>query len=76
MGIWIEIHCDVHADGPPDPKRISPFCWSNDASIPGAMTANPRERIIRGLRRLERQAKRAGWVKRRGMWVCPNCKTV
>ena len=82
MGIWIEIHCDVKADGPPGyyGKNITQFCYSNRNDNPAGMVSNTIASVGRGLADIAWDASRnKGWkhIIRGGVniWVCPNCKT-
>lgn len=72
MAYWVEVHCDVNSEGPPDPGRLEPYCYSNNGSSSGVMIAN--ESAAKASSIASRVARSRGWVRRRKGWVCPNCK--
>jgi hypothetical protein len=74
MAFWLEIHCDVRSDGPPDPGRLDPFCWSEHGASPGILVSNGH--LMTGRRMLERDAVNDGWKKSKRGWECPACKQV
>ena len=77
MTIWVEIHCDVLSDGPPDKSRIDPFCLTHRGDNHGALTLNTLNDACDEIRALRARAVENGWeyTSKRG-WACPNCKTV
>ena len=40
MAFWVELMCDVRADGPPDPTRTEPLCYSDRRILIGRLVAN------------------------------------
>lgn len=76
MAIWIEIHCDVRSNGPPDRGRLHPFCNSDRNENISGMTGNSRAVFLKTIRHLEKNAKSAGWVKTRDGWICSSCITM
>lgn len=73
MAFWIELHCDILSDGPPDPARHLPFCQSHRNESPGVM--GRRSTPAKIAQRICTEAKRTGWVKTDRGWACPRCKT-
>lgn len=75
MAFWVELMCDVRADGPPDPTRTEPLCYSDRRILIGRLVANGS--MAYGKRVLEAEAKLKGWQwSRANGWMCPACKTV
>jgi hypothetical protein len=74
MGIWLEVHCDVGLPGQHPTNILRPRCVSHENGGPMAMAANRQISVIVVLRRLDDEAKKRGWAKVGGQWVCPGCR--
>lgn len=64
MSLWIELRCDVRAA----------CCYSHQNNGPTDLVSQNRSSLEAGVRRLERDAREAGWKRRSdATWACPNC---
>lgn len=72
MAYWVEVHCDVLSDGPPDWSHAhsTSFCLTNNNENPAAGGQSAQK----AARHAEAEAKRQRWTKRGTQWVCPRCR--
>lgn len=75
MGTWIELRCENRDNPSAKANELMPFkcCYSNHNSGPGELAIDTRASILETLRRMEADAKQAGWEKTRYGWICPFC---
>jgi hypothetical protein len=70
MGLWVELHCDVRAEGM---IGFNARCSSDRNDNPAAMFASTADgrRVVARVREL---ARTAGFRRLRdGRWTCPGC---
>lgn len=70
MGYWVEVHCDVRKDGQSRTNILRMRCYSYMNDNPAMMLS----RLSGGGKLLANVAKKQGWVRRKGQWVCPGCQ--
>lgn len=63
MSVWVEIRCEMQ-----EPGCVS---WNNNG--PMGMVPHERSGLIRGVAALETRAKREGWHRVPGGYLCPSC---
>ena len=73
MSYWIELHCDVLADGTPDGMQA---CQTNHGDSPGVMVEKVSD-IPGAVLALRQGALKHGWIAlNKVKFACPYCKGV
>ena len=81
MSVWIELRCEDSAEDHSGPVRIETDdgnyvseCWSHDKSGCGDIaSAKNQKSVIGTYQYVIHEAKKQGWKKINGEWVCPHC---
>lgn len=71
MGIFMELRCELRGEGLPESSGVR--CWSDDNEGPMAHGFSSKKGAADCYGEIVRQAKEAGWKKKKDGWVCPNC---
>ena len=61
MGYWVELHCDLN---------VWQKCRNAENEVPGGLF----ERLSGSATLLHAAAKKLGWIKQDGLWVCDLCQ--
>lgn len=72
MGFFIEMRCELRGEGRGEGENR---CYSDDNADLMANSSDTHKSVISVIRSLEKDARKNGWKKIRGIgWVCPNCQ--
>ena len=75
MAFYIEVICDANKQGQNPKSPLLARCDSDNGDGPNAGIGSGMSGAI-GLGLATSEAKRAGWVRKRGVgWVCPGCQS-
>lgn len=69
MSIWIEIRCSENLE----PTSYFDKCWGYTNDGPSGMATDTLEAARKQVQDLFKKAKRLGWKRIKGDWVCPHC---
>jgi len=78
MSVWIELRCEDSAEDHSKPVRLKSGehseCWSHENSGCGDMVSGKNiKALIGGYKYVIEEAKKYGWKRIKGEWVCPHC---
>lgn len=76
MSVWIELRCDKAHEDCANPVGFGDErseCWSHNNSTPADMGSATQKGVIESYKYVSDGAKKAGWKKIDGEWVCPHC---
>lgn len=77
MSVWMEFRCNTSHEDCAEPNGLfgddRSECWSHHNSGPMEMANATQRGIIITYKHMCEDAKKAGWKKIDGEWVCPHC---
>lgn len=76
MSVWIELRCDKQNEDcamPVYKGHERSECWANTNDGCGNMALASQTSLLSTYQYICNQAKKEGWRKIKGEWVCPHC---
>lgn len=72
MAVFISLRCEERGEG--RCKYSGTRCLSDDNDDPWVMADDTKKSAAACMSELFADAKKSGWKKTNGGWVCPNCQ--